>query len=193
MTGSTELSMDQQKLIFLLGQCAAGDESAFSDLYRGTSSHLYAVILRMLDSTALADEALQETYIKVWSRASYYQPDLGTPNSWLTNVARNTAIDLLRSQRSRRVHDHDSDEQAMLALDKLAMAATSESDHLKARQLHRCLSELQPEVRDCVLLSYCEGYTHSELTRRLNRPMGTIKSWIRRALIGLKECMNEYT
>jgi len=99
-------ALAQQQLVFLLGRCAAGDQRAFRELYDQVSPHLFGVLIRMLGSRALAEEALQESFLKIWRKAASYNPSLGTPLSWLTGIARHQAIDLLRHRQSRGASGH---------------------------------------------------------------------------------------
>lgn len=171
----------------LIAAVATGDRAAFRQLYQATSAKLYGVALRVLQRRALADECLQEVYVRVWHAAPRYASDKGAVMTWLITIARNRALDLKRRERPATSLD-DAPEVADLgdeALDALALTEQA-SD---ARRLKACLEQLEAEPKRCVLLAFWQGLTHEELASRLDRPLGTIKSWVRRSLLRLKDCL----
>lgn len=171
----------------LMVQVAAGDRRAFRRLYQATSAKLYGVVLRVLTRRALADECLQEVYVRVWHAARGYAPEKGTVMTWLITIARNRALDLRRRERPATSLD-DAPEIADLgddALDALALAEQAGD----ARRLRACLEQLDPDPRRCVVMAFWQGLTHEELAQRLGRPLGTVKSWVRRSLLRLKDCL----
>lgn len=184
------LDINDQRLEVLISACAVGAESAFEQLYKLTSSQLFGVLKRILRTDALAEEALQDTYIKIWNHADRYEGEKSAPRTWLVSIARNHAIDLLRKRRSR--------EDVELNLDSASMDAMPEHEqpmdqqHESSQLLDLCLEQLSEPARECVVRAYCEGFSQEELSERLQRPVGTIKSWIRRSLISLKECLDGY-
>lgn len=177
-----------ERLDGLISACAQGVESAFEQLYKATSAQLYGVLLRILRTEALAEEALQDTYIKIWKNAERYHSDRSAPRTWLVSIARNHAIDVLRRRSSR--------EDVELVLDKATLEvmpdreSSLEGRHESGQLLELCLEQLAEPARECVLRAYCEGFSQEELSERLQRPIGTIKSWIRRSLLSLKECLD---
>ncbi|MCB1801645.1 MAG: sigma-70 family RNA polymerase sigma factor [Gammaproteobacteria bacterium] len=173
----------------MLARAALGDRLAFADLYRATSAKLFAVLLRMLKNEEMAEDALQDVFIKVWHRAGEYHAGKGTVMTWLISIARYRAIDMLR--RARAGVQTVSEEQRPLdshpARDGDPVERTCRvSDDAR---LAACLDELDAQRRACLVLAYCEGYTHDELSQRVGSPLGTIKSWIRRGLLALKSCL----
>ena len=169
----------------LLRRCAARDPGAFETLYDATAPLLYGVALRLLRQPAAAEDVVQETYLSIWARAADYRPGLGAPLTWMTSIARYRALDALR----RRSHRED----AQTPLDEEAHAdpfSDLEARTDDARMLEACLERLGDEQRSCIVLSYCEGYTHRELAERFARPEGTVKSWIRRGVHALKGCLD---
>lgn len=185
---ATSTEMADQRLDGLISACAEGIESAFEQLYKSTSSQLFGVLLRILRTEALAEEALQDTYIKIWNNAGRYQNDKSPPRTWLVSIARNHAIDVLRKRSSR--------EDVELKLDRASLEILPDRElplaqqHESSQVLDMCLQQLAEPARECVLSAYCEGFSQEELSERLQRPIGTIKSWIRRSLISLKECLD---
>ena len=170
----------------LLRRCAAKDPEAFDALYERTAPLLWGIVLRMLRHPAAAEDALQETYLSIWARAGDYRPALGAPLTWMTSIARYRALDALRRRGRREDVQLPLDEEAHA--DPFADLAESRADD--ARTLADCLARLGEEQRACIVLSYCEGYTHGELAARFERPEGTVKSWIRRGVKVLRGCLD---
>lgn len=175
----------------LLSAIARGDRTAFAELYAATSGQLLALLLRMLQRRDWAEEALQDCYVRIWQKSESYTPQRGAPLAWLTTIARYRALDLLRA---RRPEDTESsfDEARPSPLER-SDEGRSPEDHAVAREgigrLEDCMEGLIEEQRQSVLLAYYEGYTHGELARRLKAPLGTVKSWVRRGLLQLRDCM----
>lgn len=182
---------DAIQLSQLLAATAAGDQRAFRELYESSSSHLFGLLIRMLKRRDWAEEALQDCYLKVWQKAETYAPEKGAPMTWLMTVARYRALDLLRMKRPEVEMPEEGEEQP------LSMADESQSPEDRAVEgegigrLENCMQGLQEEQRQSVLLAYYEGYTHQELAARMNAPLGTVKSWVRRGLSRLRECLEQ--
>lgn len=168
---------------------AKGDKAAFSTLYQQTSAKLFALSMGILKRTDWAEESLQEAYTRIWRSAHRYDPAKGSGISWIVTIARNTAL----SKLMRRPKDEFAgrNEAEMLQLPSRTPtpveAAMRSSD---ARQLATCLSELEDEQRRSIYLIYYEGLTQREVAEHLDRPIGTVKSWVRRGLIRLKGCLD---
>ncbi len=168
-------------LIELLSAIGRHDKQAFSRLYQLTSPKLYAVALRILKDEASAQDCLQEGFLSVWRQAASYQPDRAAPMTWLTTIIRHRAIDLLRKQ------PHDGLKAEVEAT--LATTLGRVDDTINTLAMTKCLAELNPEQRDCVLLAYYAGLTHPELAEQKQLPLGTVKTWIRHALDLLRQCL----
>lgn len=162
---------------------ARRDTDALALLYGRTSRHVLPVLLRLLRRRDLAEEALHDVYLKVWERAAGYDPARGNVMAWLTTIARSTALDQLR--RQRRELPLAEEEMQDLVPDTAAPADAS----AERQALQACLDELEPDPRLCVLLAYQGGFTYEEMSRRLDRPVNTIKSWVRRSLLRLRQCL----
>jgi len=173
----------------LLARCGLGDKAAFGALYEATSAKLYGVALRILRREAWAEEALQEAYVKIWRHAESYNPARGRPMTWMINVVRNQSLDLLR-RADYRVNEEEwnpEKDQRTSAENPAALAETSQ----EMQRVLGCLGLLGEEQRDCILLSYHQGLTPTEVAGRLKRPVGTVKTWIRRGLIKVRECLDQ--
>ena len=174
-----------------LAAVARGDRRAFAELYAATSPQLFALLLRMLQRRDWAEEALQDCYVRIWQKSESYSPERGAPLAWLTTIARYRALDLLRGRRPELTESaFDEDQPSPL---ERADEAQSPEDGAVQREgigrLENCMKGLHEEQRKSVLLAYYEGYTHTELARRMKAPMGTVKSWVRRGLLQLRDCM----
>ena len=179
----------------LLSRVALGDRSAFGALYRQTSAHLLGLVLRIQRDRALAEEVLQEVYVNVWRAAGGYEAGLGQPWTWLTSVARHRAIDSLRRGRGEPAtvagptfDDEDDD-----VLNRLPSTAAGPLELLaqagEARALSDCMRALSGEQQQSLALAFYQGLSHAEVAQHLRQPLGTVKSWLRRALFALRDCL----
>jgi len=178
---------DQAALQDLLGAVAAGDQAAFQSLYQATSAKLFGVVLRLVARRDLAEEVLQETYLRIWDRAADYRSERGSPMAWMMTIGRNRAIDCRR--RLWRERPFHSDDEAVARPDPAPDPLDWAIAGAEARRVELCLEQLDKAQRDCLVLAICDGLTHDELSRRLERPLGTVKSWMRRGLDRLKLCL----
>ncbi|MDD3761965.1 MAG: sigma-70 family RNA polymerase sigma factor [Nevskiales bacterium] len=180
-------------LLRLLLATADGDQRAFKSLYDASSPHLFGVLLRMLKRRDWAEEALQDCYLKIWQKADTYAPEKGAPLAWLTTVARYRALDLLRMKRPEVEMPEEGEAPPMTFADG-GSGVNPEARAVEGEGLDRlgeCMDGLQDEQRRSVLLAYYEGYTHQELASVMQAPLGTVKSWVRRGLQRLRECLGE--
>ena len=168
----------------LIGAAARRDRAAFTALYTLTSAKLFGVALRILRQRQSAEEALQESFVAIWQRAGDYEPARGSAMGWLVTIVRHCAIDQLR-RSTARPESRTAPEEALTAL----AAAGSADSGAELRALQHCLDELDEQPRRAVLLAYCYGVTREELARRLEVPVGTVKSWLRRSLERLQKCL----
>ncbi len=186
----TEQLTTADELGKLLERCVRQDQVAFKALYDCTSRRLYATLFNILRIEAVAEEALQETYVKVWNKASEYKSELGQPITWMTSIARYQALDMLRKRRIRE--DRETEWEAIPSLDTM-MTQPDPSQMAEYQDiLEQCFGRLSESQRQCILRAFLEGLTHDELSESTKSPVGTVKSWIRRGLVSLKECINEH-
>lgn len=171
----------------LIQGCAAQDRAAFRDLYRDTSAKLMGVFLRMLGERAEAEDALQELYTRVWLRAGRYDPAKGRGMTWLIALARNLAIDRLRARPPAATEGED-------ALDAVADAAPRAETRLvaagEARRVVECFDTLEPDRAAAVKGAYLDGLSYLDLAARHGVPINTMRTWLRRSLLRLKECLD---
>ena len=181
---------DRAQLSGLLARVATQDQRALAELYDLTSPILYGLLMRMLRRPEWAQEALQDSYLRVWQRAETYDAAKGEPIGWLIGVARYRALDILRNRRPDDVEPPSavSPETADLAgLEPGPEDSAVEREGLQ--RLMRCMRGLTEVQRKSVLLAYYEGYSHTELSQAMDAPLGTVKAWIRRGLARLRECL----
>jgi RNA polymerase sigma-70 factor, ECF subfamily len=170
----------------LISRTALKDRAAFRALYSATSAKLFGVCLRVLKDKTEAEDVLQEIYVRIWLNADRYQVSEYSPITWLVAIARNLCIDRLRARRpaSREISE---------AEDIADQSATPEqAAELKgeAGRLSLCLDQLSPERAMAVKAAYMEGYSYQDLALRLDQPLNTVRTWLRRSLISLRECLS---
>jgi RNA polymerase sigma-70 factor, ECF subfamily len=174
------------ELVWLLAAVAKADEVAFERLYQATRAKLYGVVLRILRRADLADEVMQETYLKVWSSAGQFNPALASPITWMLAIARNRAIDLVRRKSETSIEEEPEIMQiAADTPDPLAKREMSE----QLKRLLACMGRLEEERRRLVLLAYYSGWSREQLAAEFDKPVNTIKTWLRRALFDIRECL----
>jgi len=178
--------LDGAELEALLARCAAGDRSALETLYARVAPLLLAVLVRMLRRRDLAEDALQDVFVSVWQRARQFDPIRGRPLAWLISMARYRAIDLQRAARPAvalsEVSALEGEPQSEGPTDAIEMLGSG-------ALLRRCLEQIAPPQRRCLMLAYQDGLTHTEIARAVNEPLGTVKSWVRRSLLALRRCL----
>jgi len=170
----------------LLRGVAQRDRSAFAKVYQATSAKLYGIVLRILRRRDIADEVLQEVYVKIWERAADFDSEKASPISWMAAIARNRALDEVRRKQPVALEDHP-EVQDFASDDETALAAVMRSED--GRRLAECLKRLEPDRRQMVVFAYCEGLSRDELAKKYGQPVNTIKTWLRRSLAQLKGCL----
>ncbi len=180
------MGSDTADIADLIARCALRDRQAFRDLYSRTSAKLYGVTLRILRDRSEAEEALQEVYVKIWQRADKYIPGGYSPISWLVAVARNHSLDVLRARKPR---GEDID----LALDVADAGPDPEqaaADRGERARIDHCLDQLDTDKAGAVRGAYLDGYSYEELSARFNVPLNTMRTWLRRSLLKLRDCLS---
>lgn len=174
------------ELVWLIAAVAKGDEAAFERLYAATRAKLYGVVLRILRRQDLADEVIQECYVKIWSSAAQFNPGLASPITWMVSIARNRAIDLVRKRSEASIEDEpEAMEVAADTPDPLARREMN--DELK--RLLGCVGKLEPERQRLVLLAYYNGWSREQLAAKFDTPVNTVKTWLRRSMLEIRECL----
>ena len=166
--------------------CARGERTALRALYEHESRWLLGVALRIVRDRQAAEDVLHDAFLRVWQGARSFDPKLGSGRGWVYTVVRHEALNEVR--RRRRDADADIDQ---IAADRMAnMAGPFTDSGLDADVLERCLAALDEPRRRSIVHAFLDGYNHEQIAARMQAPLGTVKSWIRRGLLSLKECMS---
>lgn len=183
----------------LLSQVGLGQRSALEALYQRTSKHLFAVVSRICPQAGLAEEVLQEVYINVWRSAGSYEASRAHALTWLTSVARNKAIDALRKHKHLKQEvvvqsNDDAGDGQDDFLHQFADTRMNPSQLLEqasqSMSIQDCLDRLSADQQKSIALTFYEGLTHEEAAEKLSKPLGTVKTWVRRGLLALKPCLD---
>ena len=174
------------ELVWLLAAVARADEAAFERLYAATRAKLYGVVLRILRRQDLAEEVIQETYVKVWNNAAQFNPSVSSPITWMAAIARNRAIDIVRKRSELSIEDEPAAmEVAAETPDPLARREMSE----ELKRLLECVGQLEPDRQKLVLLAYYNGWSREQLSTKFQTPVNTVKTWLRRSMMDIRECL----
>src|SRR6267142_1412277 len=145
------------ELVWLIAAVAKGDEAAFERLYAATRAKLFGVVLRILRRQDLAEEVIQETYVRIWNNAGQFNPALSSPITWMASIARNRAIDVVRKRTEASIEEEPA-----------AMEVAADSP---------------------VLLAYYNGWSREQLAAKFDTPVNTVKTWLRRSMMDIRECL----
>ena len=170
-----------------LAGAATGDREGFRHLYEATSAKLFGLCLRVLGNRTEAEDALQDIYAKIWGNAHRYSANGLSPITWMAAVARNHCIDVLRARRGGAERDSMPDEAALRDTTPGPEARVLAEG--EARRVVDCMSELDGRRAEAVRRAYLEGETYAELAERFAVPLNTMRTWLRRSLIALRECL----
>ena len=181
-------------LIVLLDRIASHDEGALKALYDECAGKLYGLALRVVTHRESAEDVLQEAFLTIWRTAGDYRASLSPPLAWLGLIVRSRGLDLLRRRASDRTHLTQEWDETLA--DTLESDAPNPMDTAQASEqawaLHQCLARLEDKQREVVSLAYVRDLSHSELAKQLRLPLGTVKTWIRRGLDQLRQCMARF-
>jgi RNA polymerase sigma-70 factor, ECF subfamily len=176
----------------LLAACAKRDQIAFARLYERTNAKLFGVALRILKREDWAEEVLQDCYVSIWTNAGAYSAGVAAPMTWMISIVRNRSLDWLRRPRLE-VSGEAADDDSESLLDRAPSDDPGPLERLAAnvdaRAIAGCMGRLEAKQRQAVALAFYEGLTHAELAAHMREPLGTVKTWVRRGLQQLKECL----
>jgi RNA polymerase sigma-70 factor, ECF subfamily len=180
-------STPEEDLAGLMTRVARRDRAAFATLYRHTQARLFGVVVRIVTRRDVAGEVLQEVFVRIWEKAADFDPAKGSPLGWMIAIARNRALDEVRRVRPLALEEiGEGFDPPGEEIDPLASRERSE----RLEALMRCLAALGEEKRKIVLLAYYRGASREALAKQFNRPVPTIKTWLRRSLSELKDCLS---
>ncbi len=175
-----------------MSRVALGDQAAFAELYAQTSSHLYGVAVRILKDGALAEDILQEAFVSVWHHAGSYDAAKSQPSTWLAAIIRNRCLDLMRRREIDTVtmtsDDDDGREFDLPSGDPTPVEMLLAG--AEAQAVRDCVDALDAGPKQAIALAFYQGLSHAEVAEHLRQPLGTVKSWVRRALERLKGCLD---
>ncbi|HRF09486.1 MAG TPA: sigma-70 family RNA polymerase sigma factor [Xanthobacteraceae bacterium] len=170
----------------LIVRCGRGDRAALQEIYRLEAGAMIGIAARIVKRRELAEEVVQEAFVAIWRNAARFDPSIGSGRAWVFQIVRNRALNMLRDTSRELPTDSDVLNEAIDASSSSENAAERLADN---SALRRCLDELEPRRRLGILLAFVEGLSHGEIAARLKVPLGTTKSWLRRSLIALRECL----
>jgi RNA polymerase sigma-70 factor, ECF subfamily len=179
--------MTQDRIATLLTAIAARDRQAFHELYTATSDVLFGVLIRMLRDRANAEDGLQEVFARVWLRADSFMPSRGSGMTWLITIARNYAIDQRRLRRAVTMEEVEID----AVVDPHRGADEVLSARAVVQRILFCMGKLEPKHADCVRSAYLDGQSYADLAARHDVPINTMRTWLRRSLQKLRDCVAE--
>jgi RNA polymerase sigma-70 factor (ECF subfamily) len=177
--------MDEPDLARLLGRVAGGDRGALRSLYQAQSVRLFGIANAILRDREAAADAMQEAFIRIGQRAGQFDPARGEAGAWLGAIVRHAALDHARRRGRETLSDDPNLGDDIVQPDALARVLTGDQH----KRLHWCLATLEEKHRHGILLAFVHGLSHAQISARLHLPLGTVKSWIRRGLLQLRECV----
>lgn len=187
MATSPEQNQRLTELLAAASRRDAASPKAFEQLYSHTSAKLFGVALRILRREDWAEEVLQECYVSIWKHSADYQLQLSAPMTWMTSIVRNRCLDVLRRPNVEDATDDDSVFESFETDEPGPLALLEQST--EAGAIARCMGGLDEKQQVAIRMAFFEGLTHIELAEKLNQPLGTVKTWVRRGLMKLKDCL----
>lgn len=185
----------KEQLASLIEQIANRDRRAFEELYRLTSRKMFAVAMRIVREPGMAQDVLQDAYIRLWRYAHTFNSKLSAPETWLHQVVRNRALDLISHHSNSfnsisidQFSDQEDDENEFM----MEAHSTSTDDNETSKVMQACVHKLDGKYRQVLTLAYNHGMSHAEIAEHLSVPLGTVKTWARRGLIELKIVYDDY-
>lgn len=181
-----QMTAEQFSIESALRACAGGDSLALKAIYEREGPRMLGIANRMLRRRALAEEAVHDAFLAIWRHASRFDAGKGAGATWIYTILRNRALSILRDESRMELseepvgEDMESDDPDP---EKIVLGLSD------AGALRHCLERLETKRRHAIVLAYTEGLSHGELAGRLGMPLGTVKSWLRRGLLTLKECL----
>jgi RNA polymerase sigma-70 factor (ECF subfamily) len=178
--------LTEADLTDLLRDVAAGNRDALRAIYVRQSTRLFGIAMAILRDRTAAADVLQDAFLKVWQRAGQFDPARGHGEYWLNAIVRHTALYAARTRGREIPTDDPGLGDTMVEPEALEQLSSSD----EARRLHECLQRLAPANRQGIVMAFVHGLSHPEIALKLEQPLGTVKSWIRRGLLTLRECLS---
>lgn len=188
------VKVKDEELTILLSKCQQGDSTAFERLYELTSAKLNGIAYRITRNTEMANEVLQEAFIEIWQHCRQYQSLQSKPYTWLISIVRYRAFDRLRYEKKRCQQDtilwEDEQSFAYCQQEVEQYSSLFLVDSKAQYKLHNCLAKLEKKQSESILMAYLYGYRRDEIATHFQLPINTIKSWLKRGLGRLQQCLN---
>lgn len=176
--------------VAVLARCARGDQDALHQLYLHEGAALLGVVIRIVKDRGMAEDIVHDACLNIWQRADSFDPTKGSPQTWIFSIARHLALNAIRYRgRETNVDHNDPAEWEYDEAFQLASPAEEAYDWQTGQRMDECLEQLETERRNCVLHAYVDGLSHAEIAAHTGAPLGTVKAWIKRSLLRLRECM----
>ena len=176
------------ELAWLIAAVAKGDEAAFERLYAATRARLYGIVLRILRRQDLAEQALEGAYVRIWHSAGQFDPALSAPIAWMSSIVHDRAIDLVRKKTESLIEEEPQATEVAANSDSLSPREMTE----ELRRLLECLGQIETDRQKLVLLAYYDGWSREQLAEKFAAPVSTVKTWIRRSMLDIRECLKPY-
>ncbi len=176
------------RLTALLSRAGLGDRAAFGELYETSKSKLFAVALRIVRERHIAEEVLQDSFVKIWHHSADYTAAKSAPMTWMTAIVRNRSLDIVR-RPAREIAD-DNDFFALNLPDDGPTPPEQLANKRDQAHIVRCMQDLEGEQHRAITLAFFQGLSHTEVAVKLAKPLGTVKTHIRRGLMKLKDCLD---
>lgn len=174
----------------LLSRIAQRDKKAFRILYDRVAPAIFGMLITLVRARAVAEELLQECFVGIWQHAGSYVPARSRPMTWMFSIARNRAIDHLRSGYCKTTSFEDEEDRILSVPDETPSALELMSVQADTEALRECLRALEPTIERCIVAAFYRGLTHDQVALEIGAPLGTVKSWIRRGLTRLRQCLD---
>ncbi|PPC75941.1 hypothetical protein C4K68_17960 [Pokkaliibacter plantistimulans] len=172
-----------------LQKIARGDKEALAALYQAYFRRLAAMLYPLLGHASSVEDVIQEGFIRLWHKAHTWQPQRGNGEAWMIALFRHLALDQLRSGKRRTTVSLQSEQEDMAMEDEVIVDVPAPDFPHERERIWHCLNQLEAQSRAAILLSYTQGYSHEELSQHFATPLGTLKSWVRRGMEKLRQCL----
>ncbi|UYG01215.1 MULTISPECIES: sigma-70 family RNA polymerase sigma factor [unclassified Halomonas] len=171
-----------------LRRCTNGEQEALHALYRQEGARMLGVVLRIVKDRGMAEDIVHDAFLSIWQRADTFDPQKGAARTWIYSIARHLALNAIR-RRDLSGDEVEPDTLEQQDVRRPEGQSVDAFDWQTGQRMDECLKELDVERRNCVLQAYVDGLSHAEIAAHTGAPLGTVKAWIKRSLVRLRECL----